>query len=305
MKEYFQLQYKMTNRKVAEFGLHPIITYLLFAAGFIGFSLYVFASTEFAVYLYLLLAFAATVRLSEIKRIEFLKTIFPKSDYFKVRLIENLIVVVPFLLFLAYKFEFSALFITLGLSVLMAFNTIKRTIRFTIPTPFHKKPYEYTVGFRNTFYLIFFAYFITYKAISVDNFNLGIFSLLLVFLLTLSYYSKPEDEFFVWSHNASPTQFLIEKIKIAILFSSVLTIPVTIILSIFFLEHVYVVIGFQLVGYLALITIIGAKYAAYPFQMSLPQGVLILLSCYLPLILIVVIPLFYQQATKHLKEYLE
>lgn len=295
----------MINRKIEEFGLHPIIVYLIFLVGFAGFSVYLFSQTEFAVHLYLLILLSIQVRASEIKRNEFLQNCFPKTTYLKIRCVENLLVALPFLVFLAFKFELIAVCISVFICSSMALINLKNSFTIVIPTPFYKKPFEFTIGFRNTFYLTFFAYFLTYISISVDNFNLGVFSLLLVFFISLFYYFKPEEDFFVWSHNVTPKRFLIEKIKTAFRYASMLTIPVLLVLGIFFFQYIHVILVFQVIGYVALGVIILAKYAAYPYQMNLPQAVLILLSYYLPLMLLIIIPLFYQQSTKRLKEYLK
>ncbi|MBK7030860.1 MAG: hypothetical protein IPH45_17355 [Bacteroidales bacterium] len=57
-----------------------------------------------------------------------------------------------------------------------SFTTHNSRWNFTIPTPFSKHPFEFAVGFRKTFLAWLFAYFLTIMAISVGNFNLGVFS---------------------------------------------------------------------------------------------------------------------------------
>ncbi len=76
MKEYFLLQYKMTNRKLSEAGLNPAIGYLLGVAGFILISEYAFQKTGFAKYVVLLIALSVLFKMSEINRTEFLKIVF-------------------------------------------------------------------------------------------------------------------------------------------------------------------------------------------------------------------------------------
>ena len=161
---------------------------------------------------------------------------------------ENLIIVLPFVIFLIYKQQFYLTIILVAITVLMALLSFKATHNITIPTPFYKKPFEFTVGFRNTFFIFFIAYGLTIVAVAVDNFNLGVFSLMLIFFTILSFYLKPENDYFVWSYSLTPSKFLIEKIRIAFLFSFYLCSPVFLLLSIFYFEHIGILLFCVLLG---------------------------------------------------------
>jgi len=305
MKEYFQLQFKMTNRKLTDFGLNSLIGFILLLTGFIGLSIYLFSKTEFAEYVFILIALSFVSKLSETKRNDFLKYCFRNIEYRKLRLIENYIVALPFIAFLIYKQLFSSVSVLTILTLLMALVNFNRTFNYTIPTPFYKKPFEFTVGFRSTFYLFIFAYFLTFMAVSVGNFNLGIFALLLVFLVSLSFYSKLENEYYIWSFIDTPKGFLIKKIKTGLVYSTILIIPILTVLGIFFFSEKKTLLIFLLLGYVYLVTIILAKYSGYPNEMNLPQGILIGISLLFPPILIGIIPFFYLQSIKRLNDILE
>ena len=77
------------------------------------------------------------------------------------------------------------------------------------------------------------------------------------------------------------------------------------VLGIYFYENLITILSFVFVGYVFLITIILAKYAAYPDKMNIIQGVLIAFSIYLPPMLVFVIPYFYFQSLKQLKPLLK
>ena len=66
----------MTNRRFKDTGIEPLLAYILLTVGFIGLSIYLFSKTEFAVYAYLLSALTLIGKLSETRRIEFLKICF-------------------------------------------------------------------------------------------------------------------------------------------------------------------------------------------------------------------------------------
>lgn len=294
----------MTNRKLTDFGLNPIIGFILLLTGFIGLSIYLFSKTEFAEYVFILIALSFVSKLSETRRNDFLKYCFIDTEYQKLRLTENYIIALPFIAFLVYEQLFPSVILLTILTLLMALVNFNSTFNYTLPTPFYKRPFEFAVGFRSTFYLFFFAYFLTFMAISVGNFNLGIFALLLVFLVSLSFYSKPENEYYVWSFITTSKGFIIEKIKVGLVYSTILSIPILIVLGIFFLSEINTLLIFQLLGYVYLVTIILAKYSAYPNEMNLPQGILIGISLLFPPILIGIIPFFYLQSTKRLNDIL-
>lgn len=294
----------MLNRKMDEVGFSPIIGYSLGILAFYGLSIFLFSKTEFAEYFYGLVSISFISKLSGKRRNDFLKTIFSINNYRKLRIKENLIISIPFLIFLLYVQSFLVAIILILLSVLMSIFNFDN-LNFTIPTPFSKKPFEFPVGFRKTFYIFPFAYFLTYQSILVDNFNLGIASMLLIAIVVLSYYSKPENDFFVWTFNLSAKGFLINKIKIGLLYFTFLSLPIIISLIIFFPYETKTLGVFLLLGYIYIITIISAKYSAYPNEMSLPEGMLIGISLMFPPMLLGLIPLFYYKAIKQLKPILE
>lgn len=300
MKEYFQLQFKILNRRMIDFGLPLLIGYTLLPFIFVLLSNYLFEKTEFANYIYGLFALSLISKLSEPKRNDFLKSIFNKGKYKKLRILENIIYCLPFTLYLTYQkqFVFSAI-LNLCVIIIMLFN-FSTNLNVTIPTPFSKKPFEFTVGFRKTFYVFPIAYFLTYISISIGNFNLGVFSMLLIALTCFSYYSKIENEYFVWNYNLSSKEFLIEKTKTCLIFFTLLSLPIIIALSISFFIEIDILIVFLLLCYAYLTTIIFAKYSSFPDEMNMSQGILIAISFMFPPILLIFIPLFYSQSIKKL-----
>ncbi len=291
----------MTNRRFKDAGLEPILAYIILIAGFICLSIYLFYKTEYAAYAYVLLSLTLTGKLSETRRSEFLKMCFGNNVSRKIRITENLITTIPFFLFLSYRQLFLAASILLILAILLALVNFRTTFNFTIPTPFYRKPFEFAVGFRSTFYLFPVAYILAIIAVSVNNLNLGIFAMLFVFAITLTYHTKPENEYYVWSYNLSARQFLFNKIKTALLYSTLLAAPVILILGVSFYLRIDLLLTFLAAGYAFLICIIVAKYSAYPNEMSLIHFILIALSVYFPPLLVIIIPYFLYQSVTHLK----
>ena len=300
MKEYFLLQFKMLNRKMIDFGLPLLIGYGLLPFVFVLLSNYLFEKTEFANYAYGLFALSFVLKLSEPKRTDFLKPIFNKHNYKKLRILENIIYCLPFTLFLVYKKQFVfSIILNLFVIITTLFN-FSTNLNVTIPTPFSKKPFEFTVGFRKTFYVFPIAYFLTYISVSVGNFNLGIFSMLLIGITCFSYYSKTENEYFVWNYNLSSKEFLLEKMKTCLTYFSILSLPIIITLGISFFNQIDILIVFVFLCYAYLTTIIFAKYSSFPNEMNMSKVILIGLSFMFPPILLIFIPLFYSQSIKKL-----
>ena len=290
----------MTNRKFKDAGFSPLLAYILLTALFVALSITLFQKTAFAQYFYFLLALNLIGNLSDTRRAEFLKITFGDIQLKKIRIAENLIYSFPFFAFFLYKQLFGCAGLLWLLTTILALVNFRTTFNFTIWTPFSKRPFEFTAGFRNTFYIFFAAYVLTIIAVLVNNFNLGVFAMLLVFATTLSYYSKPENEYFVWIHNLKPTVFLLSKIKTALLFSSSIALPIVIILAIFIPQNIGMLSIFLLVGWAFLISIIVSKYAAYPDEINIAQGACLALCIWFPPMLIVLIPFLFKQSKKRL-----
>jgi len=301
MKEYFDLQLVMTNRKIKEAGINPVLGYLLGLLVIVLFSEYIFHKTEFAKYLVILACLSFQFKLTEKGRTDFLRSTFGDKLKNKIRVLENLIISFPLVLILVYKSLFLEAISLLFCSITIALFSFHSNLNFTIPTPFSKNPFEFSVGFRKTFLLFPLAYILTAISINVDNFNLGIFSMLLMNIITLSYYSKPEEEYYVWIHADTPKSFLKKKMIIATKNSILLSIPIVIGLLLFYPDEYGMVLLFFLIGILFLWTMVLAKYSAFPSEINLPEGIIIALAVSLPPLILLIIPYFYMKSIKNLK----
>ena len=305
MKNYFYLQYKIINRSFVEFGLPISIGYLIVFVGFFIGSEKLFQEIDYASLIYMLLYVGLTLQLGNLNRNQFLKTCFSKRDYIKLRLLENYIIGLPFIFYLCYKLQFIAILVIVVIATLLSFIKFGDVFQKTIPTPFSKKPFEFTIGFRKTFYIFILLFFILFKAIEVSNLNLGIFSIVACFAIIFSYYSSPENAYYVWNFSLAPKDFLWTKIKILIKYATYLVFPLVAILSFIYFKEFESILIFTFLGYLFIITGVLAKYSAYPEKINVVQGVFLAFCLYFPPLLAVVIPIFYFQAIKNLKRILK
>lgn len=304
MHQYFLLQYTLLSRKLRDAGIHPWLGFGIGLVAFGGFAAFIFYKTIYAAPILTLMAVAMIGKLSEIRRNEFLKTAFGPIMLKKIRMTENTILAIPFCTVLMIYGQF---YWTAGLlvaAVAMALMSARMEYSLTVPTPFSKKPFEFIIGFRQTYALIVCAYILTSIAISVDNFNLGEFAVLLVFAISLNYYTKPEGEYFVWVHHHSPRGFLLDKIRTAMYQSALLVSPIVIALCIAYPGYIWIMLLLMVIGWAFLLFVITAKYAAYPGELHLHHAILFALAISFPPLLLALIPYFFIKSERRLHSYL-
>lgn len=304
MNEYFSLQLKMTHRRIQDMGAIPWLVYISIPMLFVGISWFLFYKTEMAGYIYVALAVLFMGPLSETKRVEFLKLTFDRLSFKKIRFLENNLVGFPFVLFLLYQQNYILVITLLVLATTLALVHGNTSLNLTLWTPFSKRPFEFTTGFRNTFFLIIATYALLIIGISVQNFNLGIFAMMLLFATSLSYYSKPEHVYFVWIFDQTPKDFLHDKIKTALLHSALLTLPMVLTLSLFFSQNTGIILLFFIIGWAFLVFMIVAKYSVYPDDMTLLQGILLALCIWFPPVLLFLIPYLFKKSEHRLRKFL-
>jgi hypothetical protein len=305
LQYYFALQFRMINRMFADAGIKPLLAYILLIPLYWGLSVFLFSKTEFARYLYILFALVLIAKLSHFKRTEFMEQCFGKAVLLKIRIAENLVCSLPFIIFLLYRQLYVPAVLLPVLASIFVFLNLRTQFNYTIWTPFSKASFEFIAGFRNSFYFILAAYILSAIAVGVGNFNLGVFALLLVFLTTLSYYAKPENEYYVWIYKLSPRQFLVRKMWVAITFSSVLALPIALLLFVFFPHHYGILLLAVLLGWAFLVSMIVGKYAAYPDELSITQGIFLAFCLWFPPLLIVLIPYLFRKSENRLSTLLK
>lgn len=305
MLYYFKLQFKVINRYLIDFGFPLLIGYVSIFVLFFLFSNYLFENTEHHDYIYSLLSLIFVVSLNDRRKRNFLTLQFKKYEVFIIRVFENILVSMPFLLFLLYKSRFTIAISLLVLNLLLAVFSFKNDFSFVIPTPFAKYPFEFLIGFRRKIGFIVISYFFTYLSIVSSNPNLGFFAILLIPFTCSLFYTYPEKIYFVWIFSMTSNEFLKEKITIAIKYSLLLSLPITITLSYFFFNEIILILFFQCIGLIFIVLVLLGKYSVYPKKIDLPQALGIILSIWLPPVIFFIIPYFYNQSIKRLNKILK
>ena len=303
---YFSLQFKLFNRKLEELGIGPLWGYLLIFSVFILFSGLIFLKLDgkYAGIVYAFFGLQSTFMLADQRRNNFIKSIFSLNDHRKIRLIENVLLTIPFLIILFFKSQCLIAILLLMVAMISSMINMRQDFNFTIPTPFGRRPFEFLIGFRKTILIFPIAIYISAQALIFHNFNLGLGVLGLMYAIIFSFYLNSEDKYFVWIWSLNPKDFLKTKIITAISQSLIITIPFSAICLIINPTYWYVIPIILIIGSIYLITIILAKYSSYPDQMSVPQALILTLALVFPLLLIFILPLFYKKSIRSLNQVL-
>ncbi len=220
-------------------------------------------------------------------------------------MLENAAVCLPFQCFLWYEQAFIPALITIPLLFVFAFFKAKWPWSKSIPTPFKKLSFEFIVGFRKTFWIILLAYFLVFTSTQVENYNLGLFAIAMIMITSMFYYQKPEYEYYVWIYAHKPKAFLKHKLLLSVICLSFLCLPVLLALLLAFPSQWLVTLLVYFGGHMLVGSMILAKYAAFPFEISIAQGIFYSVSLLFPPLLLIAMMVFYSKSKKSLKSFLQ
>ena len=300
MKFFFKLQLKRLLRHFRDEGLNPYFGIGIGLALFFAISFFLFQKSTYANYIYAISYFSLVNLLGSKTRNGILRQLFTKKDYKIIRLIENLVLVLPFLAFLLFNQEFVLASFVFLVGIGLSFLNNKNYFQPVIPTPFSKKPFEFIAGFRTQVLTLLGSYVLAFISIKVENFNIGAFALILLFFIVISFYSKPEPKFFVWIYKEKPKEFIFTKSKTAFLHCLVLTLPLIAIVSFFNPSQIHILVIIEVLGILSVLVSLFGKYAFFPSELNITTALILGVSILLPPLLIFTIPLFYFKAKRNL-----
>jgi hypothetical protein len=146
---------------------------------------------------------------------------------------------------------------------------------------------------------------LTVIAVIVDNFNLGMFTLILNMFVICSFYLQDENVYYVWEHAMTPAQFLFCKTKTAFIYSLLANSPVILTLSIFYPEHIPAVLICFVLGLMYLMLSIMLRYDMFPEKSNASAPVVMIVCLLFPPLLAAMIPYKSGQAMKQLKQILK
>lgn len=304
MQAYFSLQVCLIKRHLRALGITPWVAAVLLPLLFFVGGLLLLDRTDYAAYAIAFFGLSALTQLGGKERNYFLRIQFPRKTYWLLRLVENGICLLPFVILLLVKGFWALALVQAGVGVAMIVLTGDGLNKWVLPTPFSRQPFEFAVGVRKSWPLIIIASFLLLMGVRVANFELALFAYFLVVFTAMGFYGKPEPGFFVWIHHFTPRDFLRRKMFLAVRNLLVLTLPFFLTLGLFFPEHYGLILLALMLGTGYILMMVVAKYMAYPDDLTVPQVFLIALGIFLPPVLLFLIPHYYRRASNRLHLFL-
>lgn len=120
-------------------------------------------------------------------------------------------------------------------------------------------------------------------------------------MTTTNYYTKREPDMYIWMHKHTPKEFIHNKVRQGIIYLLALQLPATIILSISFIEHFFMLLFILIICAVALSVRILIKYALRNKEgMNVVEFFIYWISVLIFPFLLVLMPLYYKQAINKL-----
>lgn len=305
MKQYLQLQYKLIQRQLKDFGIEPLLGLAFVFVSFVLFSFSIFVKLPYPQYFYAIISISFVTILATKSRNDFLKVAYPKNEYLKIRVVENVSVIIPFIIFLLFKQFFLVALLLPFCAALLVFIKTNNNFNLVLPTPFYKKPFEFIVGFRKSILIILAAYFIAFMAVKESNVGLGYAVIILLSFVCSTFYAKPEPVFYVWQSAISARAFIHRKIVIAVMHFCFLILPIVVSFCIRFPQSISTIVLLFCIGLFFVLTSLLSKYASFPQAISPTKAMALMFSAWFPPLLIFFTYVFYFQSIKSLQAILK
>lgn len=299
---YLQLQYQRWNRAWEEWGIPPLVGYVVLVLFWGIGSAALFARTAYAPWLYLVIAGIGWGRLSEQHRVDEIERLFGQPNSRYLRFVEQILWTLPFGSYLLYQGAWQwALGALLG-AVVGAFIKRRGWRAGALPTPFGRYPFEFAVGARQSIWMLLLLYILLLKGVQVENGNLSAVSLGGLWVLICGFYTKPEPLTYVWWHRQSARHFIAYKLSIAIGYSLLLTAPaIGILVWQFGSAYLWALLGISVSGSFFIVLVLLGKYTVFPEPMGIPHLIWLVLCISFPPLLLVLLVVFYRRACANLE----
>jgi len=301
---YLRLQYRRGIRALKDNGIYPWLAIPLILTIFVFITYRLLNGFAYGEFLYPILGLSISSSMADSRRVDFIKSISHPGEFRLIRLSEQLVIITPFiigLLIFGWTFQALGLFI---IGIIVSFLDKQIALPFALPTPFGKRPFEFSRGFRNAFLVILGCYILVPLGLSVDNFNLAIASIAGIGLASGNYFIQPEPRFYVWIHNMNPSRFLLEKSKTILHHTLISVTPPVLALLYYYPDKIGIITLLVLSAIAFTIMCMLAKYLAYPSDINIIAGFAMGISIFFPPLMLIIIPVFYFKAINRLLQVL-
>lgn len=273
------------------------------AGGFAGGTYFLVSRTAYAPVILVLVQFFMILPFSESQRLDELSLVFDKAQVRKIRWLENIMLSIPVIICVGVISAQLVLVPIIG-AFILGLVKLPRTRTRVIPTPFGKSPVLFPSGFRKSVPFLGIGVLIASFSIIIDNYNLGLFSVIMTFIIVYGYYSLSEPYEYIWIYSLNATEFLRLQLTKGIINTMLMTLPIVLVFFFLDIQKWYLPLVILTLGVLNLVNIICSRYRDFPNEVSIPNGIIVALSLMVPPVLIITIPYFYLKARDNLKEIL-
>lgn len=297
---YLGLKKKIFDRHFSDINIYPSIGYVFILGIFYCITMLIYITqSQYATPIYLTICLYFTNKNNNINKNIFLKLCFNRSTFYMIRVTENLITTLPFCIGLLFHQEYIYIPIVILSAIILAITPRLRLTSITLPTPFGNHPFEFSLGFRRTILIYPIIYGCFIMSIIHNNLNLSIAMLVLLLLISMSFYSNNEAPFYIWVYSKTPHSIITYKVYTACKYSLLLTSPIYCILLLCYpYKTIYILLSIP-IWIIYIITIIVTKYATYKFQSETGKSIIYFIALIVPPPLGIL--LFYHNAIKNIK----
>lgn len=193
--------------------MHPTIGLPLIAGIFIFISAMVYYKAPYPAWIYTFIALSSITEVQHTKTNSFLAQTVNTKMLFRIKLTENLLILLPFVIVMCYYQSWWQITVALPLVVLYSASNKKlpRPKVKALPVPFRGHSYEANFGFRS----MFPAYVLYVLLLVVGSLVQNVYVLLAPFFIQLLFiqlsFSEVEDPQYIWMHRMSANAFLKDK----------------------------------------------------------------------------------------------
>lgn len=263
---YISLRLKQFARFFSFNGIHPFIGMIILFLLFTIVSVAIFQKLPYAVWVYLVLALFSLLELQPPMMNAMLRHQVRPGTFFKAKLLENILIVIPFVVFLGCKMQWGAAALLLLIVVpysYYSFSLPKAKLR-ALPSPFPAHAFEYHNMFRMVMpvYVIYLLLLVV-GVISGNFYVMLVPFFLLLFVMQMAY-GLPEDVSYIWLYRCTAARFLQKKLLVLLLSYSCTFLPFLLTALIFYTSSFGIAVLCFITGLIALTGALFIKYQFYP-----------------------------------------
>ncbi|RYD57876.1 MAG: hypothetical protein EOP56_06270 [Sphingobacteriales bacterium] len=263
---YLSLRLKQFLRFYRFSDIHPLIgipvTLILFAFG----SALLFEKVPMPEWLYLIATLGAVMELQGEKTNAYLRQMLSQVNFFKAKLGENLLILLPFIGIMVWKHAWIQIALTIALVVPYSWFSVKmpKPKLKAMRTPFAPYAFEHNMVFRSVSMMYVGYVLLLITGVVVQNFYVFLAPFFLLLFFTIVTYGLPEEPYYIWVYRTGANKFLLRKLKTLVI-NYLITFSLFALLgAVFYTSQLPMIALSFAVGLLCMIGCLFIKYHFYP-----------------------------------------